>query len=124
MIKKEDIDMNPNYKELSFVISTLMHEVKRMGKEEFLKFYVKNRLILKEKVDFLYYSFFLALLGYLDSNYKNIEPEICMSKYILNPYDYDDLKYGVDVDLVKLFNKANDSLRRRGFLFEEIEEAV
>ena len=124
MIKKEDIDMNPNYKELSFVISTLMHEVKRMGKEEFLKFYVKNRLILKEKVDFLYYCFFLALIGYLDDKYKTIEPEICMSKYILNPYDYDDLKYGVDVDLVKLFNKANDSLRRRGFLFEEIEEAV
>lgn len=124
MLTMDDVDSNVNWNDLCFLISHLMHEVKRRGKEGFLNFYSENIEDFRRdwsKVDF---CFLLGLMGYLDKNFE-YDKNMKLDKYILDPYVYDDIfVFEENVDLDIQFNKSLNSFKERGFLFDTVDDAV
>ena len=118
------IELEPDYEGLCFIISHLMHEVKRYGKDGFIDKYVSELESIKNKWKFQEYCFLLALIGYFNSDYIDIDSDVCMPKYILNPYDYEDMLDGIKLDLDSLYNNVDKSMKKRGFLFDAIDEAI
>ena len=124
MITEKDIDINVDYKELSFITGHLTHECKRMGKDEFVKCYSSKLDSLRKEYSELEFCFLLGYLGYLDSNFE-YDSSVRMPKYILNQYDYLFFTEDGDMGCVReSFKVANKQLLSRGFVYDVIDEAI
>ena len=124
MLKLEDIDLSVDYRELSFIESHLMHEVKRKGVKAFVKEYSDNIEDFRKDWSKVNFCFLLALLGYLDKSFR-YDDSVKLDKYVLDARDF--LFVELDEDLSEANKRLQvvlPSFYARGFIYSDVEEAV
>lgn len=130
MLKESDMNLTADYEHLGILESALGHELKSVGILNFCKKYESDIDMLKESWDFLDFCYLLAFLSYYDSSFE-YDQSVRLDKYIPDPYDlfyYNNRNEEGFEDCVKTFDKMYEdslpSMRLRGFLFSDIDEAV
>ena len=118
----ENINKDVDYDDLCFFESHLAHELKRLGKEGFVKKYKSG--VESFRIDSIKFCYLIALLEYLDNTFT-YDSSIKLDKFILDARDYDFAVEDND------FTLANDRLRKvlpqfykRGFIYSDIDLAV
>lgn len=124
MLNLSDIDMNVDYDSLCFLESHLMHDVKRKGKEGFVKEYSAEIDSFRENWTHRDFCFLLALLGYLDSSFSYDE-SVKLEKYIVDARDFIFVEEDNSLEEVnKTLKSAIPAFLNRGFVYNSVEEAI
>ena len=122
MISINDIRRDINYEELGLLESYLMHEYKRIGREEFISKYKDIEKTTKElelDKDYLV-NFVKAIVSY----FSGAETKSATKMFIADVRDYSFIEEMSKNEINDIYKNSIKSFRDFGFLYSEICEAI
>lgn len=129
-ISEKDIDFNVDYYSLGLLESALGHELKGLGKTEFLKKYETNIEEYRKDWSLVDFCFLLGFLGYYDKDFY-YDPSVRLDKYVIDVYNMFYYENKDDPEVAEylrsfddMYSSSLECMRNRGFLWETIDEAV
>ena len=125
MLKLEDLITNIDIRNLTVFESALAHEKKNIGVVAFCKKYEGSIEDFKTSLPHMEFCFLLAYLEHLDPTFS-YDKTVKLDGYVPDIEDMQALQWGFEdeVDLEGAWNKALLPFRSRGFLLQELSEAV
>lgn len=112
----EDYD-KVGWDDLRLLMGNLGHEVRRNGKEAFMKLHTEHIEEFREAWTHMQFCYLLGFMGTLDPSF-HYDESVKMDKYVILKSDMVLLEYGA-VSLSELVDGSEDSYINRGFLIVE-----
>lgn len=123
MLTRENIRLDINVREIYLLESALQHEKDNIGLETLLRKYEDAIEDFREDLPFEQFCYLLGYLEYFDPSFK-YDKSVRLDGFLLDGFDQSMAEDGLweYVDLDVCWNKANSTLRDRGFLYKQVDE--
>ena len=110
-------------REIYLLESALQHEKNNIGLETLLRKYEDAIEDFREDLPFEQFCYLLGYLEYFDPSFK-YDKSVRLDEFLLDGFDQSMAEDGLweHVDLDVCWNKANSTLRDRGFLYKQVDE--
>ena len=125
MLRLDDLIVDIDIRDITVFESALAHEKKNIGVTAFCQKYESLIEDFRAKLPHMEFCFLVAYLEYFDSGFS-YDSTVKLDGYLPDIEDMQALQWGFEdeISLDEAWDKALPEFRKRGFLIQELSEAV